>query len=224
MSGRVRRRSSIGMLNRASFRSVLALSALALPGCMDDTSTIVPVPDPRLDDAAERTLAEGPAHLTATVRAGRVRYRLDGRWDPTRGYRVCAAIEQAPLSYFAGRVVWLEGREQRLRDAHRTRARVPSKQLLVRRPSAHPQAVRHQAAPRRRAHRCGGLPARRAARARRGVEPGSADRDERALRPLQMPPRRDRLPRLRPRPAASATRTAGLCGRCYANSARAPSR
>ena len=100
------------MLNRASFRSVLALSALALPGCMDDTSTIVPVPEPRLEDAAERTREKGPAHLTATVRAGRVRYRLDGRWDPTRGYRVCAAIEQAPLSYLARRVVWLEGQDR----------------------------------------------------------------------------------------------------------------
>ncbi len=100
------------MLNRASFRSVLALSALALPGCTDDTGTIVPVPEPGLEVAAERTRAKGPAHMTATVRAGGVRYRLDGRWDPTRGYRVCAAIERAPRSYFAGRVVWLEGQDR----------------------------------------------------------------------------------------------------------------
>ena len=144
------------MLNRASFRSVLALSALALPGCMDDTSTIVPVPEPRLDDAAERTREKGPAHLTATVRAGRVRYRFDGRWDPTHGYRVCAAIEQAPLRYFARRVLWLEGQSSAYGTltAHGRGCRRDSS--VVRRPSPHPRPVRHRALPRRR-----GAPVRR---------------------------------------------------------------
>lgn len=101
------------MLSRASFRSVLALSVLALPGCMDDENAVeVPKPEPpSLREAAERTMAAGPARITATVRAGRVRYRLSGRWDPTRGYRVCVRIEDGPSpAYLERRVLWLEGR------------------------------------------------------------------------------------------------------------------
>jgi hypothetical protein len=42
--------------------------------------------------------------------AGDVRYRLEGTWDPTIGYRVCARIEEAPSGYLERRVLWLEGR------------------------------------------------------------------------------------------------------------------
>jgi hypothetical protein len=87
------------------------MSILAASGCAADESTVEVPPRPAygLEDAAERTLAAGPARIAATVRAGRVRYRLRGRWDPTRGYRVCARIVRAPIGYFEGRVLWLEG-------------------------------------------------------------------------------------------------------------------
>jgi hypothetical protein len=73
------------------------------------TVEVPPRPAPTLSDAAERTLAGGPARIVATVRAGRVRYRLRGRWDPTVGYRVRARIAQAPVDYAKGRALWLEG-------------------------------------------------------------------------------------------------------------------
>jgi hypothetical protein len=95
--------------------SVLALAVLASCGCTDDTSTSELPPLPAADDlqeAARRTIAAGPAHLTATVRAGRVSYRLRGRWDPTHGYRVCARVDEGPTPYLERRVVWLEGRER----------------------------------------------------------------------------------------------------------------
>ena len=39
-----------------------------------------------------------------------MRYRLRGRWDPTRGYRLCARVEAGPTGYIERRVLWLEGR------------------------------------------------------------------------------------------------------------------
>ena len=101
------------MRRRASFRWLLVLPALVLPGCTDDDEPD-PVraadPRPTLEDAAARTVAAGPAAIAATVRAGDVRYRLRGRWDPTRGYRLCARIEAGPTGYIERRVLWLEGR------------------------------------------------------------------------------------------------------------------
>jgi hypothetical protein len=93
-------------------RALLPLTLLTvLPGC-DDASRIEVPPPPKLADAVDRTLAAGPATLTAGVRAGRVSYRLRGRWDPRHGYRVCAAIDDGPTRYLDRRVLWLEGRER----------------------------------------------------------------------------------------------------------------
>ena len=97
-------------------RLVISFAVLACSGCTDDTSTTeLPQPArPDVQDAARKTLAAGPARLTATVRAGRVFYRLRGRWDPTRGYRVCARIEEAPSRYLRRRVLSLDGRNDEL--------------------------------------------------------------------------------------------------------------
>jgi hypothetical protein len=90
------------MRRRASFRWLVVLPALLLAGCTDDDAGPV--------RAASPAVAPGPAAISATVRAGDVRYRLRGTWDPTVGYRVCARIEEAPRRYFDRRVLWLEGR------------------------------------------------------------------------------------------------------------------
>ena len=103
------------MRSRASFRAVLAMSTLAVPGCMGDESATVEVPPrpaPTLSDAAQRTLAGGPARIVATVRAGRARYRVRGTWDPTVGYRVCGRLEQTEIDYPRNPVLWLEGRNR----------------------------------------------------------------------------------------------------------------
>jgi hypothetical protein len=90
------------MRRRASFRCLLTLAAFLPAGCADDEAGPVRVADP--------VGAARPAAITASVRAGDVRYRLSGTWDPTTGYRVCARIEEAPRRYFERRVLWLEGR------------------------------------------------------------------------------------------------------------------
>jgi hypothetical protein len=61
-------------------------------------------------EAADRTLDAGPSGIEATLRSGRVRYRLDGHLDPAGGYRVCAAIAGVPSGYLRGGSLWLEGR------------------------------------------------------------------------------------------------------------------
>jgi hypothetical protein len=104
------------MRRRASFRWLLILPALLLAGCMDDTDyDAVPIrvdaARPTFEEAAARTVAEGPAAIVATVRAGGVRYRLRGTWDPTNGYRLCARILAGPDRYLDRRVLWLEGRD-----------------------------------------------------------------------------------------------------------------
>jgi hypothetical protein len=100
------------MRRRASFRWLLLLPALLPAGCGGEDPGPVRAGGPRatLEDAAERTVAAGPAAITARVRAGDVRYRLRGTWDPTSGYRLCARIESGPTGYHERRVLWLEGR------------------------------------------------------------------------------------------------------------------
>jgi hypothetical protein len=94
-------------------RALLPFALIAvLPGCEDGASTIEVSPLPRLEDAVDKTLAAGPARFTAAIRAGGVSYRLRGRWDPSGGYRVCAAIDDAPTRYLERRVLWLEGRNR----------------------------------------------------------------------------------------------------------------
>jgi hypothetical protein len=90
----------------------LVLPALVAAGCRDDDGAPVRADSPRatLEDAAARTVAAGPAAIVATVRAGDVRYRLRGTWDPTKGYRLCARVQEAPGGYLDRRVLWLEGR------------------------------------------------------------------------------------------------------------------
>jgi hypothetical protein len=80
----------------------------------DESATVEvpPRPAPTLSDAAERTLAGGPARIVATVRAGRARYRVRGTWDPTVGYRVCGRLVQSELDYPRNPVLWLEGRNR----------------------------------------------------------------------------------------------------------------
>jgi hypothetical protein len=104
----------MSMRSRAPLRSLLAVSALAVSGCAGGESTgeTPPRPAPGPDDAAEQTIAAGPARIAATVRAERARYHLRGTWDPTGGYRVCAVIVQAPSADFEDRVLWLEGRNR----------------------------------------------------------------------------------------------------------------
>src|SRR5687768_6916639 len=102
------------MRRRASFRWLLLLPAFVAAGCTDDEPDPVRAGGPRatLEDASARTVEEGPAAIAARVRAGDVRYRLRGTWEPTaKGYRLCARIEAAPDRYLDRRVLWLEGRD-----------------------------------------------------------------------------------------------------------------
>jgi hypothetical protein len=104
----------LSMRNRVSFRAVLAVLALLPAGCTGDDDpgpARAAAPEPTLEDAAARTVAAGPAAITATVRTEKARYRLRGTWDPTRGYRLCAPIEAGPTSYLESRVLWLEERD-----------------------------------------------------------------------------------------------------------------
>ena len=48
--------------------------------------------------------------VAATLRSGRVRYRLTGRLDPAGGYRLCAPMVEAPTEFLRGRSLWLDGR------------------------------------------------------------------------------------------------------------------
>jgi hypothetical protein len=96
---------------RAVYLLLLAPVAAALGGCDDTRPAAVGDTRESLTAAAERTLAAGPSRIVATVRSRGVRYWLAGRVDVARGYRLCAAISQAPTGYLAGRVLWLEGRD-----------------------------------------------------------------------------------------------------------------
>jgi hypothetical protein len=95
---------------RALSLLLLGPVAPALGGCEDARPVAVGGSRPTLTEAAERTLAAGPSRVVATVRSGDVRYRLRGRVDVSRGYRLCAGIGRAPTRWLARRVLWLEGR------------------------------------------------------------------------------------------------------------------
>jgi len=92
----------------------LLAAAGAAGGCAvgDEDPERGPLPDarPELLGAAERTLAAGPAAMSATLRARSVRYRLTGRLDPRRGYRFCGSVREARRGFPHGLLIWLEER------------------------------------------------------------------------------------------------------------------
>jgi hypothetical protein len=88
---------------------LLGLSGGSLCACRESGRAAAHAPGPTLRSALERTLAAGPARVQAAVRTGPARYRLVGRVDPSKGYRLCAAIRQAPRRYQERRSLWLEG-------------------------------------------------------------------------------------------------------------------
>jgi hypothetical protein len=90
----------------------LALAVLPLAACSEEEGRPAPVPGPERTAliAVKQTLAAGPMRVAATLRSGRVRYRLAGRLDPAGGYRLCAAMVEAPTEYLRGRSLWLDGR------------------------------------------------------------------------------------------------------------------
>ena len=91
---------------------ILLTAGLVLGACNEDEGRPGPTPEAResVIQAAERTLAAGPARIQSTVRSRDVRYRLDGRLDAAVGYRLCAAIVASPSAYLRGGSLWLEGR------------------------------------------------------------------------------------------------------------------
>lgn len=100
----------------SSVRLCSAISVLAGAGLLGGCEASERQPGPRSDarstavEAAQRTLAAGPMAVVARVRSGTVRYRLVGRLDPARGYRLCASVARAPGGFPLGGSLWLEGR------------------------------------------------------------------------------------------------------------------
>jgi hypothetical protein len=93
------------------FASAVAGCETAPPSTSSGRSAAVgEAPGSTLTEAARRTFAAGPSRIEVTVQSADVRYRLAGRLDASRGYRLCSAIGGAPTGYLAGRVLWLEGR------------------------------------------------------------------------------------------------------------------
>ena len=97
---------------RVSWLTPFALAVLPIAACSEEERQPTPVPSPEkmAITAAEQTLAAGPMRVAATLRSGRVRYRLTGRLDPAGGYRLCAAVVEAPTEFLRGRSLWLDGR------------------------------------------------------------------------------------------------------------------
>ncbi len=95
--------------------AIVAGTVVVLLGSGGQGSERAPKPRPdgaeaTLVRAAQRTLDAGPAAVVARVRSGGLRYRLVGRVDPRRGYRLCAAVVRAPGEFPSGRSLWLQER------------------------------------------------------------------------------------------------------------------
>ena len=84
------------------------IAFVALDG--EDGAPAAPAPRAVVAEAATRTLEAGPMRVDAIVRAPRFRYRVGGRLDPSRGYRLCGPITRAPDRSWLGVRLWLEGR------------------------------------------------------------------------------------------------------------------
>lgn len=84
------------------------LAFIALDG--QDGAPAAPGPRVAIAEAVKQTLGAGPMRVGAIVRTGRFRYRVAGRLDPSRGYRLCGPITRAPNRHWPGVKLWLEGR------------------------------------------------------------------------------------------------------------------